>query len=201
MRTLVQKGKTPVLTDDEMKQLFESIDISRIVGLRDRALIGVMFYSFARIGAVLKMDVKDFTQKSRRYWFRLHEKGGKYHEVPAHHTAEEYLHAYIDAAGLADQKDTPLFRTCPGRLVLTENRLQRREALAMIKRRAITAGLTTDACNHSFRASGITNFLNNGGSRDNAQRIAAHEEDVDTTALYDRRNDEVSLDEIERIRL
>jgi len=70
----------------------------------------------------------------------------------------------------------------------------------MIKRRALKAGINTDACNHTFRASGITNFLRNGGSQDNAQKIAAHE-DIKTTALYDRREDTISLDEIERIRL
>ncbi|WP_201278998.1 tyrosine-type recombinase/integrase [Leptolyngbya iicbica] len=98
-------------------------------------------------------------------------------------------------------KDGPLFQTAPGRSrKLSGKRLQRQEAWAMVKRRALAAGVSTEACNHTFRASGITNFLRNGGSRDNAQKIAAHE-DIRTTALYDRRDDEVSLDEIERIRL
>ncbi|NET38480.1 MAG: tyrosine-type recombinase/integrase [Cyanothece sp. SIO1E1] len=197
----VKQGKTPVLSDEEMVQLFAAIETSHVVGLRDRALMATMFYSFARIGAVLGMDVKDYFQKGKRYWFRFHEKGGKYHEVPAHHTVEEYLDLYIEAAGFAELPDVPLFQTAPGKArKLTGNRLQRREALALVKRRALAAGVSTDACNHTFRASGITNFLRNGGSRDNAQRIAAHE-DVRTTALYDRRGDTISLDEIERIRL
>ena len=196
----LKKGKTPVLTDDEMKALFQSIELEHIVDLRDRALIGVMFYSFARIGAVLKMDVKDFAVRERRYWFILHEKGGKYHEVPAHHSAQEYVHAYIDAAGIGGEKDTPLFRTSPGRRELSDRRMSRQAAWMMIKRRAVMAGLNAEACCHSLRASGITNYLRHGGSRDNAQKIAAHE-DGRTTALYDRRDDELSLDEIERIRL
>ena len=197
----VKKGKTPVLTDEEMRELLNSIDISHLIGLRDRALIATMFFSFARVGAVLGMKVSDYFPKGKRYWLRLHEKGGKYHEVPAHHSVEEYLDIYIREGGLLEQKDTPLFRTTVGRTrKLTERGLQRQEAWAMIKRRALAAGVNADACNHTFRASGITNFLRNGGSRDNAQKIAAHE-DSRTTALYDRREDTISLDEIERIRL
>ena len=197
----VKKGKTPVLTDDEMRDLLKAIDVSHVVGLRDRALIATMFFSFARIGAVLGMNVGDYFAKGKRYWLKLHEKGGKYHEVPAHHLVEEYLDAYMEAGELLAQKDTPLFRTTMGRTrKLTERRLQRQEAWAMVKRRALAASVNADACNHTFRASGITNFLQNGGSRDNAQRIAAHE-DIRTTALYDRRDEVISLDEIERIRL
>ncbi|MCY6494536.1 tyrosine-type recombinase/integrase [Leptolyngbya sp. GGD] len=197
----VKTGKTPVLSDEEMKQLLEGIDVSHVVGLRDRALIATMFYSFARIGAVVGMSVGDYFTKGRRTWIRLHEKGGKYHEVPVHHTAEAYLDEYINAAEIADEKKAPLFRTTIGRSrKLTERRLERREAWAMVKRRAEDTGVNTDACNHTFRASGITNYLRNGGSRDNAQKIAAHS-DVRTTALYDRRDESISLDEIERIRL
>ncbi|NEQ48678.1 MAG: tyrosine-type recombinase/integrase [Leptolyngbya sp. SIO3F4] len=197
----VKQGKTPVLSDEEMKDLFDSFDVSHVVGLRDRALVGVMFYSFARVGAVLAMDVSDYFQKKRRAWFRLHEKGGKYHEVPAHHTVQEFLDEYLDVAGIRDEAISPLFRTTRGKSrKLTRNRMQPQEALAMVKRRALDAGVNPDACNHSFRASGITNYLRHGGSRDNAQKIACHE-DIRTTALYDRRAETVSLDEIERIRL
>ena len=73
----VKQGKTPVLSDEEMKELLASIDTSHIVGLRDRALIAAMFFSFARISAVLGMKVGDYFPKGKRYWFRLHEKGGK----------------------------------------------------------------------------------------------------------------------------
>ena len=197
----VKKGKTPVLTDDEMRDLLDSIDVAHVVGLRERALIATMFFSFARIGAVLGMKVSDYFPKGKRFWLRLHEKGGKYHEVPAHHTVEQYLDAYIREGSLTEERDTPLFRTSVGRSrKLTERALQRQEAWAMIKRRALAAGVNAEACNHTFRASGITNFLRNGGSRDNAQKIAAHE-DSRTTTLYDRREDTISLDEIERIRL
>ncbi|MEP1079373.1 site-specific integrase [Leptolyngbya sp. PL-A3] len=197
----VKIGKTPVLSDEEMRELLSAIDVSHVVGLRDRALIATMFFSFARISAVLAMKVEDYFPKGKRYWLRLIEKGGKYHEVPVHHKVEEFLDAYLEEGGLWDAKGTPLFRTTVATTrKLTENGLQRQEAWAMIKRRALLAGVNTDACNHTFRASGITNYLKNGGSRDNAQKIAAHQ-DVRTTALYDRRENNISLDEIERIRL
>jgi integrase len=197
----VTVGKTPVLSDEEMKQLLDHIDVSHVVGLRDRALIASMFFSFARISAVLGMKVEDYFTKGKRSWLRLHEKGGKYHEVPVHHNADEFLHEYLEAAGIGGDKKSPLFRTTVGKTrLLTTHALQRSEAWAMIKRRAKDVGINTEACNHTFRASGITNYLRNGGSRDNAQKIAAHN-DVRTTALYDRRNDAISLNEIERIRL
>lgn len=197
----VKQGKTPALSDDEMIELLGSIDVSHVVGQRDRALIATMFFTFARVSAVLNMKVSDYFQKGRRSWIRLYEKGGKVHEVPAHHTLEEHLDSYLEAAGLLKQKDAPLFQTTRGRSRrLTGTPLHRREAWAMVKRRVVQCGVNPQACNHTFRASGITNYLRNGGSRDNAQKIAAHE-DSRTTALYDRRGDDISLDEIERIRL
>ena len=83
---------------------------------------------------------------------------------------------------------------------LTADRLERREALAMVKRRARAAGLGDCVCNHSFRATGIINYLENGGTIEKAQQIAAHESPR-TTKLYDRTNDQLSLDEIEKIQI
>jgi integrase len=158
-----------------------------------------MIYSFARVGAVTGMNVADYYQNGKRWWIRLSEKGGKFHEVPVHHTAEEYLDAYLDAASLRSEPKTPLFRTTRGRSrQLTTNGLQEREALAMIKRRAAVAGLPATICNHTFRATGITAYLESGGTVEKAQAIAAHESPR-TTKLYDRRSDQISLDEIERI--
>ncbi|WP_354043793.1 tyrosine-type recombinase/integrase [Devosia sp. UYZn731] len=107
----VKRGKTPVLDPSEARSLLDAIDCTTIVGLRDRALIGLMVYSFARIGAVTGMKVEDVCTQSRRLWVRLNEKGGERHEMPCHHNLEEYLHAYIDAAGIADDTKDALFRT------------------------------------------------------------------------------------------
>ncbi len=196
---VVKKGKTPVLTADQARTLLDSIDTSTIVGLRDRAIIGVMVYSFARVSALCGMNVEDYHQSGKRYWFRLHEKGGKRHEVPAHHTAEEYLDAYIEAAGAGGEKKQPLFRTTDtSKRSLTKHRLSRNKVLKMIKRRAKHAGIPDTISCHSFRATGITAYLENGGAVEHAQQIAAHESPR-TTKLYDRRQDQISLDEIERI--
>jgi integrase/recombinase XerD len=196
---VVRKGKTYVLSAGDARTLLDSIDTSSLVGLRDRALIGVMVFSFARVGAVLGMKVEDYYQNGKRWSLRLHEKGGKFHEVPVHHNAEAYLDAYIEAAGIGKDDKGPLFRSAVGKTnTLTDRPLRRNNALDMVKRRAKAAGLSKRVCNHTFRATGITAYLENGGDIAEAQKIAAHES-LKTTKLYDRTSDAISLDEIERI--
>jgi integrase len=117
-RYTVKKGKTPVLTVEEAHALLESIPVTKkpgneeqaatqpdLLGLRDRALIGIVVYSFARIGAVIQMKVGDYFVQGRRRWVRLHEKGGKEHDVPCHHSLDQYLHDYIETAGITDAVD------------------------------------------------------------------------------------------------
>ena len=197
---VVKKGKTPVLDGDEAKKLLDSIDVSTIVGLRDRALIALLVYSFARVSAALAMNVEDYYPQGKRWWLRLHEKGGKQHEMPAHHLLEAYLDAYLTAAGIGGEKTSPLFRTLGGRggKQLTEARMARQDARRMIVRRALNAGIITKLGCHTFRATGITVYLLNGGLLEYAQQMAAHES-ARTTKLYDRRNDQVTLDQVERI--
>jgi integrase/recombinase XerD len=81
---VVKKGKTPVLASDEARVLLDSIEASSLIGRRDRALIATMVYTFARINAVLEMKVRDYFVQGRRGCVRLHEKGGKEHEVRRH---------------------------------------------------------------------------------------------------------------------
>ena len=104
---VVRRGKTPVLTEDQARRLLDSTDTSTLVGLRDRALIGVMIYSFARIGAVVAMKVEDYYPGGKRWWLRLHEKGGKRHEMPAHHKLEHFIDEYLAAAGIREDGRTP----------------------------------------------------------------------------------------------
>jgi integrase len=122
----------------------------------------------------------------------------KFHEVPAHHNASDYVDAYLKAAGLEGEK-TPLFRTTRGSSKrLTDKGMSRFDVFRMIRRRALDAGLSAKTCCHTFRATGITAYLSNGGTIEKAQQIAGHESPR-TTKLYDRTNDELTLDEIERI--
>jgi integrase/recombinase XerD len=195
---VVKRGKTPVLTDDQARAFIHSIPTDTLIGLRDRALIGVMVYSFARVSAAIHMRVEDYYQNGKRWWFRLHEKGGKLHDVPAHHKAEAYMDAYLDAAGIREEKKGPLFRSVDKHRTLTLKLLTRIDVWRMIKRRAREAGVPYSTCCHTWRGTGITEYLKNGGLLEKAQVIANHES-ARTTKLYDRRNDEISLDEIERI--
>jgi site-specific recombinase XerC len=145
-----KQGKTPVLDASEARQLLDAIDVSTPIGLRDRALIALMVFSFARVGAALAMRVEEVYLQQRRLWVRLREKGGKAHAMPCHHTLETYLHAYLEHL--------------------------------------------------SGTATGITAYLKNGGTLENAAAMANHAS-TRTTQLYDRRRDAISLDELERIRV
>jgi len=196
---VVKKGKTPVLAADEARILLDSIDTSTVMGLRDRALIALMAYTFARVSAATAMKVEDYFVQGRRGWVRLYEKGGKRHEIPAHHNLDQYIEAYIKVAGLQDEPKGLLFRTVAGKTGrLTALRLSQADAYRMIRRGAKAAGIQTKIGNHTFRATGITAYLKNGGKLEIAQQIAAHESSR-TTGLYDRRDDDVALDEVERI--
>ncbi|MGO9357807.1 MAG: tyrosine-type recombinase/integrase [Xanthobacteraceae bacterium] len=193
---VVKKGKTPVLTPEEARQLLDSIDVESDSGLRDRALIGVMVFSFARVSAVVGMDVKDYSQRGKRWWLRLAEKGGKAHAVPVHHKAEEYLDVYL--AALGNPAKGPLFRAMTKERRFGKTRLSRIDAFRMVKRRCADAGLGDTPNCHTFRATGIAAYLLNGGTIEGAQAIAAHESPR-TTKLYDRTSDEITFAEIERI--
>ena len=201
-RHVVKTGKTPVLSAKETRALLDGIDVSTLVGLRDRAFLGVLVYSFARVSAAVSLRVADYYTQGPRSFFRLHEKGGRYNVVPVHHTAQEYVDAYLKAALIGEDRRGPLFRSCePGRRdVLQERAMSRLSAFKMIKRRARKAGLPTEICAHSFRGTGITEYLRNGGDLEVAGRIAGHES-TRTTQLYNRLREEISLDEIERIHI
>ena len=195
-----KRGKTPILTAAEAKRLIESIETDSLVGLRDRALIAVMVYSFARISATVGMAVEDLVQTAGRSWLRLHEKGGKVHEMPVHHRLLEHLDAYLAALGPLTPK-APLFRAAQGRTGrLSDTALTRHDAYAMVRRRAIKAGVVEKVGNHSFRGTGITTYLQNEGTLELAQEMANHASPR-TTKLYDRRGDKITQDAVERIRI
>ena len=199
---VVSEGKTPILEADEVRALFDQFDTDRLIDLRDQAIIGTMVYSFARVGALVKLRVKDYYRQGARAWFVLDEKGGKQNRVPAHHLAAEYVEQYIAAAGIELQRDMPLFRSMGrGRRgkAVTERGLRREEIFAMVRRRTAAAGLPPEIGCHSFRGTGITSYLKNGGTLETAARLAGHAS-TRTTQLYDRRLAEVAQAEVERIR-
>ena len=163
----MNSGKTTVLTGEEARELLDSIDTSTLVGFRDRALISVMTFAFARIGAVVAIRVEDCYPKGKRWWVRLHEKGGKRHEMPAHHNLEAYLDAYIKAAGVGEDGKSPLFSA--GRTdMLTDRAMNRVDAWRMVQRRAANLGTRVRIGCHTFRATGITAYLEAGGTLENS---------------------------------
>ena len=153
---------------------------------------------FARVSAAVGMRRQDYFRQGLRGWLRLHERGGKRHDVPAHHRAAEALDDYLEAADLEEAKAALFQSVDPAGRRLTGRALSRRLVLAMIKRRALAADLPPSTCCHTFRATGITAYLSNGGTLEHAQQIAGHASPK-TTKLYDRTADTISLDEIERI--
>jgi site-specific recombinase XerD len=199
---VVKTGKTPVLDGPDWRRLLDAIPTEAVRDRRDRALIATLTYSFARITAALKMKVEDLRPRGAGWELRLREKGGKQHVIPCHHALAEELHAYIAVAGIGEDRKGLLFRTAKGwkATVLSEQPMTQADAWRMIRRRATAAGIKAPIGCHTFRATGITAYLENGGTLEHAQAMAAHESPR-TTKLYDRTKERLTLDEIERIRL
>ena len=199
---VVKTGRTPVLEAEEWRKLLDSIPTATLRDLRDRALIATLTYSFARVSAALKMKIEDLRPRGAAWSIRLHEKGGKHHTMPCHHALAGALHAYIQAAGIAEDRKGWLFRTASGHNgdVLSDQAMDQSAAWRMIRRRAVAAGIHAPIGNHTFRATGITAYLSSGGALEHAQEMAAHESPR-TTKLYDRTRERLTQDEVERIRL
>jgi site-specific recombinase XerD len=199
-RYTVIEGKTPEITIDQARVLLRLIDTSHVVGLRDRAVIAVLIYTAARIGAVAGLRRGSLLHDGMQYTLRFDEKGGKDREIPLRHDLERYLLAYLAAAGLLDAgKDTPLFRSALGKT----KRLSDKGATAgdlgrMVKRRMKDCGLPARLSPHSFRVTTITDLLNQGVPLEDVQHLAGHS-DARTTRLYDRRQKKVTRNVVERI--
>ena len=184
---VVKTGKAPVLEAAEWRRLIDAIPTLVVRDLRDRALIATLTYSFARIGAALKMKVEDLQSRGSGWLIRLHEKGGKQHAMPCHHALAEALHAYIAAAEISDERKGWLFRTARSQsgATLSDRPISQPDAWRMILRRSIAAGITAPIGNHSFQATGITAYLSNDGTLEHAQEMAA-QDSPQTTTFYDR---------------
>lgn len=208
-----QVGITPIMEAEQMRQLLDSIPVVRkvriprkhggghkevvdIKGLRDRAAIAIMAYTFARVSAVVGLRLRDYRIEGKRARLRLMEKGNKEKLVWLHREAEEFLDAYIKEAGVADA-DAPLLQSLDKAHRPTGEAINRRDMLRVVKERCLAAELSEEFCNHTFRGTGITVFLHNGGALEAAQDMANHS-DPRTTKLYDRRKDLATLSEIER---
>jgi integrase len=129
------------------------------------------------------------------------KKGGKQHAMPCHPALAEALRAYIDGAGIVEDRKGWLFRTSRGHdgNVLFNQHMTQPDAWRMIRRRAKAGGIAAEIGCHTFRATGITAYLAYGGALEHAQEMAAHESPR-TTKLYDRTKERLTQDEVERDR-
>lgn len=193
-RHSIRRGMTPVLSPDEVRVLLHSIPADTPADIRDHALISVMAYTFARIGAVLALRRVDYFQQKGGPWLRLHEKNGNLIDFPCHPNLDQSLKSWIAVLGVSIPADTPLFPSLTNR----SRPLSQSEVYRMVTRRAIAAGIETKICCHTFRATGITTYLQNGGRLETAQRMAGHESPR-TTSLYDRRDDSLTSTEVARV--
>ncbi|MFN3191260.1 MAG: tyrosine-type recombinase/integrase [Aureliella sp.] len=199
-RLSVVEGKTPEVSKEQVRKLFQSIDHLSVVGLRDRAIIGVLVYTAARVGAVANLRMGDFVDLGDQHSLRFREKGGKQREIPARYDLNAFISEYILCAGLNDaDKATPLFRSTVRRTrELTENGMTANDMGRMVKRRIKQAGLPPHLSPHSFRVTTITDLLSQGVPLEDVQHLAGHA-DPRTTRLYDRRSRQVSRNIVERI--
>lgn len=199
-RYQVIEGKTPEITVQGARKLLHCGDTKTVVGLRDRAIIGVLIYTAARAGAVAALKRHSLYFSADQWMLRFHEKGGKSREIPVRHDLSQMLFEYIDAAGIRDAgKDTPLFRTAyrkTGRL--TERTVSGVDLCRMFKRRAKDANLPTHLSPHSVRVTALTDLLEQNASMEDVQRLAGHA-DPRTTQLYDRRQKKITRNIVERI--
>jgi site-specific recombinase XerD len=199
-RYQVIEGKTPEISIEHARRLLTSIDVSHVVGLRDRAAIAILIYTAARVGAVARLRRGDFYESSDQDCLRFTEKGGKIREIPVRHDLRSVMLEYCQAAGLM-QADAamPIFRTAVRRTKrLTANAMSANDLGKMFKRRLRDAGLSLRLSPHSIRVCALTDLLQQGVPLADVQYLAGHS-DPRTTRLYDRRQQRVTRNIVERI--
>ena len=199
-RLVVVEGKTPEITILQARQLMQSIDLNSVVGLRDLAILGILVYTAARVGAISKLRRKDFYDVGDQYCLRFTEKGTKSREIPVRHDLKGFIIDYVSASGTSDaDRTSPLFRTTIRRTKqITSNGMAIGDVGRMLKRRLKRAGLPSRISPHSFRVATITDLLSQGVPLEDVQQLAGHA-DPRTTRLYDRRHRRVTRNIVERI--
>jgi len=192
------EGKTPEITPAQAAKLLRKCDEGSVVGLRDKTILAILIYTAARVGAVAKLTLGDFSTTDTQYSLRFQEKGGKKREIPVRHDLELLLKHYIAAAGLTG-KIAPLFPSAIGKTgKLSTSEMHPNDIRRMLKRRLLQAGLSSAFSPHSFRVCTLTDLLKQEVAREDVQYLAGHA-DARTTALYDRRGKKVTRNIVERI--
>lgn len=199
-RLQVMEGKTPEIGVEQARRLLRNIDASHVVGLRDRAIIGILIYTAARVGAVARLRRGDFYSVTDQHCLRFTEKGGKSRGIPVRHDLKGFILDYLAAGGLDfAEKSTPLFRSAVRRTKrITQIGMTAGDIGRMVKRLAARNGFSDRLSPHSFRVTTITDLLSQGVSLADVQNLAGHA-DPRTTRLYDRRQRQVTRNIVERI--
>ncbi len=199
-RVRAVEGLTPEILLPQVKRLLESVDVTSLIGLRDRAVIGCLAFTAARAGAVARLTRGSFQADGTHYRLRFLEKGGKRRDIPVRADLEGYLIAYLNAAGLLDAAPaTPLFRTADGKSGrLTARGLSGVDVCRLVKRRLLAAELPANLSPHSFRVAVATDLLRQSVPLEDVQFLLGHS-DPRTTRLYDRRQRQVTRNIVERI--
>ena len=196
----VAEGATPEISIEQARKLLHSVDVAHVVGLRDRAVLGVLAYTGARVGAVARLRLGDLRNLGEQRSLRFREKGGKVREIPVRSDLDAWLREYLDVAGVAGQDGKmPLFRAAEGkRRQLTEAGYAAHSIRQMLKRRLEDAGLPHLFSPHSFRVTVVTDLLNQNVPLEDVQYLAGHSSPR-TTQIYDRRRRRVTRNIVERI--
>jgi site-specific recombinase XerD len=199
-RLTVVEGRTPEITAQQARKLLSCIDLSHVVGLRDRAIVAVLVYTAARVGAVASLRRADFLDVGDQHCLQFLDKGGKIREIPVRHDLQGFIYEYLDAARLVDvPAGSPLFRTTVRRTkAITAAAMTAGDIGRMVKRRLCDAGLPSRLSPHSLRVATVTDLLSQGVSLADVQNLAGHA-DPRTTRLYDRRGRRVTRNIVERI--
>lgn len=199
-RYSVTEGKTPEITVEQSRQLLNSIDLRSAIDFRDRAIISMLIYTAARVGAIAKLRLGDLVDEGNHLTIRFREKGGKDRSVPARITLREQLDEYLAVLPRkGSSKDAPVFRSGIGRTeVLAETPMSAIDICRMVKRRLKAAGLPLSASPHSFRSCTATDLLEQGVSLEDVQYLLGHS-DSRVTRLYDRRQRKITRNIVERI--
>jgi integrase/recombinase XerD len=195
----VIEGMTPEISRDQARQLLSSIDTTRPVGKRDKAIIATLIYTAARAGAVASLRIRDFVWDGTQYSLRFAEKGGKSRSIPVRHDLQILLLDYLSCLSESPSKDSPLFRSIAGRTgMITTAPIRGIDICRMMKRRLVASALPTHLSPHSCRVATVTDLLSQGISLEEVQYLAGHS-DPRTTRLYDRRRNNVARNTVERI--
>jgi integrase/recombinase XerD len=200
-RLVRESSHTPVFEEAEIVAFLDSINLSSLKDIRDRAIFCVLLYSWCRVSALIKLTVDDYYERAGQRWLRFQEKRGREHEVPVHSKAKEAIELWLEASGLASSQSAPLFPAFgKDRETIEHKHLDRRSILKLVEKRASASGIVKQVCCHSFRATGITEYMNSGGTIEIAQQIAGHKSSS-TTRIYDRSRDRLTIEEIERVKI